>query len=169
MEAHEHSALSATGRRWPKRCTGIPIIVCLADPFFACIFNEMLAWLGCSADQRSAVSVAASTLCNFCMHVFVYRVGVFLEIRRVRPQWGTRVNVHKQSTKTNRKKDHEAANNEAPPLLPLGVDAGGAAVLLRPHRTPSRSPSISSPFAHACAALSAEARSLKLMNAQLKE
>lgn len=39
--------------------------------------------------------------------------------------------------------------------------------LLLPHRTASRSPSMSSPFAHACAAVSAVARSLKFTNAHL--
>jgi hypothetical protein len=39
---------------------------------------------------------------------------------------------------------------------------------LRPHFTATRSPSISSPFAHACAAVSATARSLKFMKAHLE-
>lgn len=39
--------------------------------------------------------------------------------------------------------------------------------LLRPHFTGIRSPSISKPLAHACAAVSATARSLKLINAHL--
>lgn len=41
------------------------------------------------------------------------------------------------------------------------------AALLRPHFTPSTSPSISRPFAHACAAVSADVRSTKLTNAHL--
>lgn len=45
------------------------------------------------------------------------------------------------------------------------VDAGG--FLLRPQRTPRRSPSMSSPLAHASAACSADIRSLKLTNAHL--
>lgn len=40
--------------------------------------------------------------------------------------------------------------------------------LLRPQRTPRRSPSMSSPLAHASAARSAEMRSLKFTNAHLK-
>jgi len=39
--------------------------------------------------------------------------------------------------------------------------------LLRPHLTVIRSPSTSSPLAHACAAVSATARSLKLTKAHL--
>jgi hypothetical protein len=48
--------------------------------------------------------------------------------------------------------------------------AGGGAeeFLLRPQRTPRRSPSMSSPFAHASAARSADVRSLKLTNAHLR-
>lgn len=41
------------------------------------------------------------------------------------------------------------------------------AFLLRPHFTLARSPSMSSPFAHASAARSADERSLKLTNAHL--
>jgi hypothetical protein len=47
-----------------------------------------------------------------------------------------------------------------------GVEAGG--FLLRPQRTPRRSPSMSNPFAHASAARSADTRSLKLIKAHLK-
>jgi len=47
-----------------------------------------------------------------------------------------------------------------------GVEAGG--FLLRPQRTPRRSPSKSNPFAHASAARSADTRSLKLIKAHLK-
>lgn len=48
--------------------------------------------------------------------------------------------------------------------------AGGGAeeFLLRPQRTPRRSPSMSRPFAHASAACSADVRSLKLTNAHLR-
>ncbi|SRR5216684_5340516 len=49
------------------------------------------------------------------------------------------------------------------------TSGGGAEeFLLRPQRTLRRSPSMSSPFAHASAARSAEVRSLKLTNAHLK-
>ena len=54
------------------------------------------------------------------------------------------------------------------------ANAAGAAgfvagvFLLRPQRTPRRSPSMSSPLAHASAARSAETRSLKFTNAHLK-
>jgi hypothetical protein len=57
-----------------------------------------------------------------------------------------------------------AAVDEPPAAFP----AVAFAFLLRPHLTPTRSPSISSPLAQACAACSAEARSLKLTNAHLK-
>jgi hypothetical protein len=47
-------------------------------------------------------------------------------------------------------------------------DVGPGGFLLRPQRTPRRSPSISSPLAHASAARSADIRSLKLTNAHLR-
>ncbi len=50
-----------------------------------------------------------------------------------------------------------------------GTAGGGAEeFLLRPQRTPRHSPSMSSPFAHASAARSADIRSLKLTNAHLR-
>jgi len=52
----------------------------------------------------------------------------------------------------------------------VAAETGGGGAeefLLRPQRTPRRSPSMSSPFAHASAARSADVRSLKLTNAHL--